>query len=266
MSSPIIVAFFGLIFGSFLTSFTYRVMHGERLPKGRSYCPKCKNTIRWYDNIPLLSYFFLMGKCRNCKKPISLRYPFIEFITALGFSLMAYELPYCATGKMSPICEDVNLMGVWTLPFLLVICLFLIAIFVTDVEYQIIPDEISFAIFAVTLLSLVLSSTDTFYVHLLVGFGSGLFFLLLHLVTLGRGMGLGDVKLALGLGTILGWPHVLSWLMSSFVLGAFVGVSLTLLKKAKLGRHIAFGPFLVISFFIVLFWGDTITGVLFPYL
>lgn len=256
----IVILVFGLVFGSFLTSLSYRIVRGEPLPKGRSYCPTCKKQIAWYDNIPLLSYLILGGKCRNCGKHISSRYPLIEFSTALTFLLVFYY-------HQSTV---LNLAGfpsqIWTLPFLLLVSFLLIAIFVTDMEYQLIPDELSFMLFTVVFVAVTLSGTDHFYAHILSGFSAALFLLILHLATLGRGMGLGDVKLALGIGMLLGWPYAVTWLFVSFILGAGIGIVLLAFGKAKFGKHIAFGPFLILAFFVVLLSGDKITSVLMPYL
>jgi leader peptidase (prepilin peptidase) / N-methyltransferase len=152
------------------------------------------------------------------------------------------------------------------LPWLLFISVILLAIFITDWEAQIIPDELSFILFIFAFFVSLFSGTDMFFVRLLCGFTAALFLLLLHLGTLGRGMGLGDVKLALSLGLILGWPYVVVWLMGSFVLGAIIGVALIAFGQAKFGKHIAFGPFLIISFFVVLLWGDTLVRLFMPYL
>ncbi len=254
------ILLFGLVFGSFLTSFSYRILKGELLPKGRSYCPRCKKQIGWYDNIPLFSYLFLGGKCRNCKKHISARYPLIELSTGLLFVLIAYSINY---GGLT--LQELNLHD-WALPFYFLVTVILVAVFVTDWEHQLIPDELSFALIIVSFAAILFSAGDLWYAHMLSGFGAALFLLLLHLVTLGRGMGLGDVKLAIGMGFLLGWPYTLTWLFTSFILGAIIGVALLTFGKAKFGKHIAFGPFLILSFFIVLLWGERVTGLLMPYL
>jgi prepilin signal peptidase PulO-like enzyme (type II secretory pathway) len=256
----------GLIFGSFLTSFPYRLLAGESMPKGRSRCPLCTHQINWYDNIPLISYFFLKGKCRNCKKPIPWIYPLIEFLTAISFVFIFNTFLSCEALSSSPFCTISFSIGLFALPFFFFLVVSLFALFITDMEEQIIPDELSFLLFIVSFFVLVGSGTDAVYSSLLAGFLSALFLLLLHLGTLGRGMGLGDVKLALSLGLILGWPYVVVWLMGSFVLGAVIGVLLIAFGQAKFGKHIAFGPFLVLSFFIVFVFGDKLVSVLMPYL
>lgn len=257
---------FGLIFGSFLTSFTYRLLKGESFPKGRSYCPNCNHQIAWFDNIPLFSYLFLSGACRNCKKPISLSYPAIELSTALIFVLVGYFSLSCTITIISPICVWSSYLGFLTLPFILLVSCILIAVFIIDMREQLIPDELSFILLAVSFFGILISSSDTFWVHVFSGLASALFFLILHLITLGRGMGLGDVKLSFGIGMLLGWPYTFTWILLSFVVGALFGLVLISCKLARFGKHIAFGPFLVISFFVVLFWGNIIMRVFIPYL
>ena len=113
---------------------------------------------------------------------------------------------------------------------------------------------------------IILFAPDKFYEYMLSGFIASLFLLLLNLFTLGRGMGLGDVKLALFGGVFFGWPLTLVWLVLSFIIGATIGIALIIFGKARFGKHIAFGPFLVISFFITLFMGDKLAVLLLPFL
>lgn len=226
-----IIFLLGLAIGSFVGVVTWRLPRGKQFLLGRSICPHCLRKIAWFDNIPLFSYLLLGGKCRNCHKKISLRYPLIELATAVGI-LGIYVLDF-----ESPI-------------FLILILLLTISIFVIDLEKKIIPDELIFLGLGLTSLALLLGWNGSFYLHFLGGFASSLFLLLIHLVTRGKGMGLGDVKYALFAGTYLGWPKAVPWLFLSFLTGAGVGVILILLGKAKLGRQIAFGPFLAISFLL----------------
>jgi leader peptidase (prepilin peptidase)/N-methyltransferase len=249
----------GLSAGSFITSYTYRVPKGGTTSKGRSYCPKCKNIIRWFDNIPLLSFFFLKGKCRYCSKKISRRYPMIEFVTSFSFVIIAlyfYSCMHQLTGN--GVCQYVDIFGMYTVPYLLAVSAIFITVFVTDFEHQIILDELVFLLFILTFIMIILYSPATFYSRLLSGFIASLFLLFLHLVTKGRGMGLGDVKLALAGGMILGWPLTLVWVGLSFIIGGVVGVMLLVNKRTKFGNQIAFGPFLVLAFFITLIFGDNV--------
>ena len=257
----IFLALLGLIIGSFLAALTWRSENNISIAKGRSFCPKCKHPIAWYDNIPVLSYFFLGGKCRNCKKKISPRYPVIELSTMASFVLLyllqsklAMQIPWLSTFPPAP------------LVLALILAAISIGVIVTDIEEQIIPDELSFAGLIISFLFLIFSPAPDIWVRLLTMASGAAFLLLLNLFTKGKGMGLGDVKFALFPGLVLGFPQVIVWLFVSFVLGAVVGVAMLFLKRLKFGAKIAFGPFLVIGFWIVLLFGDTITNLLFPYL
>jgi prepilin signal peptidase PulO-like enzyme (type II secretory pathway) len=244
----------GLVIGSFIGAYTYRWPKGISIKKGRSFCPKCKSKVGWYDNIPLFSYFLLQGKCRNCAKKISLRYPIIEFSTALLLITVYYF--YCKA-----------LLGAWTLPYLLVITSALIIIFVIDLENKLIPDEVTFFILSLSSLALLLSSNDNFYHVFFNAFLTSFFFLFLNFVTKGKGMGLGDVKLVLALSLVFhDWHLLVVWIFSSFVIGAFIGVLLIMIGKANWGKQIPFGPFLILAFFITIFWGNTLSNLLLPYL
>jgi leader peptidase (prepilin peptidase)/N-methyltransferase len=246
---------YGLIVGSFLTAYTYRLPLGKSIRKGRSICPKCKKKIVWFDNIPLLSFLLLKGKCRNCDKKISIRYPLIELFSAMGFVGIYYLLSACSSDI---ICSWQARLGVLGLPFMLLAFSVVFMIFIIDLEKRIIPDELSLFGLTLVFLSLLLFDPSSLYVHLLAGFSAGVFLLLIHLLTLGKGMGLGDVKLALFLGTLLGWPWTVVWLFGAFLTGAIVGSILILSKKITFGKQIAFGPFLVLSLVITLIWGEAL--------
>lgn len=251
----LIVIFFGLIVGSFISAWSYRLPRGESVSKGRSKCPKCGKKISWYDNIPLLSYFILGGKCRNCGKKISVRYPLIE----LGTTVL-YLLLYT------------NVVSVWEpgillqFVFILIIVTTLFAIMIIDLENQLILDKFVFFLFLIAFINLMLHDNEYIFSYLFSGFAASTFLLLLHILTKGKGMGLGDVKLALFGGMFLGLSQMVSWLFLSFVIGALIGLILLVFGKAKFGKPIPFGPFMVLSFYIMIFWGDKISGVLFPYI
>lgn len=219
---------FGLVFGSFVTALSYRYPRGISNVKGRSFCDNCRKQISWFDNIPLLSFIFLGGKCRNCREKISWRYPLIEIITAIGFYLIGFNIPN------------------------LVLFLLLEIIFVIDFENQIIPDAFIFLGIVVFLLF------NFSFSNIFAGFASSFFLLFIHLITKGRGMGLGDVKFAVLAGAIVGLKLFSIWLFAAFLTGAAVGIILILGKKARLKTKVAFGPFLVISIPIALIWGEKI--------
>lgn len=250
---------FGLAIGSFLGALTYRAPLNIKISKGRSKCPKCHNTIAWYDNIPLISFLLLGGKCRFCKKSISSRYPVIELATGIIFVLI-----FLFRDSISQNINWLNGMGVFLVPTALVIGALLLAVAVIDWEHQLILDEFVFVgLFLVLILFLYLDFQQLF-VNLLSGVIAALFLLSIHLLTLGRGMGLGDVKLAVFVGAVLGPPLTLLWIFLAFIIGGVVGVILLGLGKAKMKQKIAFGPFLVVSAFLVIFFGYSLKGFLLP--
>lgn len=214
---------FGLVFGSFVAALTYRLPKGLSNFKGRSFCDRCKKQIHWYDNIPLLSYLLLNGKCRSCGKRISVRYPLIELTTAIAFVLIGVSI-------------------YWLLMFLI-----LFSIFVVDFEYQIIPDElIATGVILLTLNGRLQLS------GLLAGFICASILLLIHLVTKGNGMGLGDVKFAILGGLLVGLKMAIPWLIVSFLTGGLIAVILIICKAKGLKDKIAFGPFLIIGLLVLL--------------
>ncbi len=242
----------GLVFGSFITALSWRIPREISFVKGRSVCPNCRNKISWYDNIPLLSYIILGGKCRNCKKQISLRYPLIEIATALGFIVIFY---FANTFKGLTL-QSVN--DVFTLTFYLVIFLILLTIFIIDLGYQIIPDSLTFAGISVTFFYLLLTASNSIFNVVFSGFLAATFLLFVHLVTKGKGMGLGDVKFAVLGGMITGLKLMPAWLFLSFLTGAAVGIILILIGKAKMKTKIAFGPFLILGIALTLAFGNNI--------
>jgi prepilin signal peptidase PulO-like enzyme (type II secretory pathway) len=265
----------GAVFGSFISAYSYRWPRDISISEGRSFCPKCKAKIAWFDNIPFFSYLLLGGKCRSCHKKISPRYPFIELTVSLLFILIYFYFGSCylqafpSAGSeylVNPLCSWVKVSNWWTLPYFLFLAVAAAAIFIIDFENKLIPDETTFLMFSVSFLFLLLSSTPNFYAVLFAGFFTAFFFLLLNFVTRGRGMGIGDVKLVLALSlAFINWQFLILWLFLSFAIGALVGIFLIIIGKAKFGKEIPFGPFLIVSFFITLFWGDLLIKFLFPY-
>lgn len=248
---------FGSVIGSFLNVLIYRTVHNENYVRGRSRCPNCKETIAWYDNIPLLSYALLRGKCRHCRLPISKMYPMVEGMTGalfvwwgmIGFAF--FQLSSAPLRLLQPL-------------FWLLVGIGLIVVFFADIRYMEIPDE---AVIGLTFLG-VLYRTSLWwfqimplndYMNTLYGaLGASVFFLLLWIGTKGRGIGLGDVKFAFPFGLIVGFPNVVVGLFLAFVLGAAGGLGLVAAGRAKLGARLPFGPFLVLSAVLTLVFGEAI--------
>jgi leader peptidase (prepilin peptidase)/N-methyltransferase len=191
----------------------------------------------------------------------------IEVTTASLFLGIFHGFTLCQTAFVTnPLCMLTTPFGFGSLLFLYCVSFIFFSIFIIDYEYQIIPDILSLLLFVASFLYILLTGADAFWVHMLCGFLASLFLLILHIGTKGRGMGLGDVKIALSFGILLGYPFTITWLFVSFILGSIIGIILLTFRKVQFGMHIPFGPFLIAAYFVVLFWGDTITKFIIPYL
>jgi len=259
-SFSIIVFIFGTIVGSFLNCVIYRLEQGQSFLKGRSYCPHCKHTLSWQDLIPVLSFLFLKGKCRYCKKPISWQYPLVEISTGLIF-LLIYNLQFFL------LRQGFEGQAIFNSIYYLIASSFLIIIFVYDLKHYIIPDKIIYpAIFISGIwypVSGIFLSIYTKYEILNTiysAFGAALFFLAIVLVSRGKWMGVGDIKLAFFMGLFLGWPDILVALFSAFFIGAIIGTGLIVAGRKKLSSEVPFGPFLVTGTFLALFSGEALTS------
>lgn len=252
---PAFLFILGAAIGSFLNVIIYRSARGETWVKGRSHCETCRKTIAWYDNIPLLSYFLLGGKCRYCKKELSLSHPVIEGLTGILFvwwylaGFFFFQLTQEPFNVLQPV-------------FWLAVGIILLMIVLIDFKYMIIPDVAVTLLFILVIayrISLVTTGvmqTRDLLLSLVSMVAASAFFFFLWLVTKGRGMGFGDVKLALPLGLLLGWPKIMVWIFASFLIGAVFGIALLSMKKVKLKQAVPFGPFLVIGTLISLIWGE----------
>jgi prepilin signal peptidase PulO-like enzyme (type II secretory pathway) len=249
--SYLIIFIFGLITGSFLNSIIYRLQTGESFLFKRSYCPNCKHQLSWQDLIPLFSFLALRGKCRYCQKSISLQYPLVELATGILFVLVLnYESGIMNYGLF-------NLENILASLFMILASCFLIIIFVYDLKHYIIPDKIIYPAIAIALLYNLLYSyfiINTIY----AAFGAAAFFLVIVLISRGKWMGVGDIKLAFFMGLFLGWPNILAALFLAFFIGAIIGVGLIASRRKTLKSAVPFGPFLVVGTFIALFWGQSI--------
>lgn len=251
----LIIIISGLLIGSFLNVCIYRIPQGESIVSPSSKCPSCATPIKFYDNIPLISYILLMGKCRYCKAKVSARYPFVEFLNAFLYAIV------------------LNRFGIESPGVLLVYLLFtsiLIVIFFIDLDHQIIPNSITYPGIPI---AVILGSTilpDPFfhagplgYKASLIGFiaGGGFFYLV---ATAGRlifkkdAMGGGDIKMMAMVGGLLGWKGVILTTFSGSLLGSIIGVTLIKFKGREWGSKIAFGPYLAIGALISLLWGEEI--------
>jgi leader peptidase (prepilin peptidase)/N-methyltransferase len=245
MEEVILIVVFGLVWGSFLNVVIYRLPRGLSLIRPPSSCPHCGKQIKAYENIPILSYLVLRGKCRTCKAKISPAYPLVEALT--------------------PFCFWLVYMQYSVSPHFFVSCLFasvLIVLGFIDYYHQILPDEI-------TIPGLVVALIYTFFrddmslVQALLGAGVGAGFLLLvygayYLVRKKEGLGLGDVTMMLLVGAFLGWKLTLLTLILASVGGAVVGVFFIIFKKKDLQHALPFGTFLAPAAFVAFLYGKKI--------
>jgi leader peptidase (prepilin peptidase)/N-methyltransferase len=245
METIIIIICFGLVWGSFLNVVIYRLPLRMSLFKPSSSCPHCNQKIKFYDNIPVLSFLLLRGKCRHCQGRISLRYPLVELLTAVCFLLLysQHSLSF----------------------FFFASCLFacaLIALGFIDFYHQILPDEITLP---GLLLALIYSlfRTDLNLRQALIGAVAGAGFLLFiygayYLLRKKEGLGLGDVTMMLLIGAYLGWRQAFFTLILASFVGALVGIFFIFFKKKDFQYSLPFGTFLAPTAFAALLWGERI--------
>ena len=243
---------FGLIIGSFLNVVILR-FQTERSFNGRSGCMSCGNKLSWYELIPIFSFLFLKGRCKNCKTKISLQYPIVEFISGLIFSGLFLKF------------QDIFFLNTFSFSisyaYYATMFSLLLVIAVYDFKHKIIPDIFSIVLGVLAFIGVFLFSNYLFFPHLphILELLSGLFlalpFALLWLVSRGTWMGLGDAKIALGLGWLLGFSRLLSGAVLAFWSGAVVGSILIMFsKKYGLKSEIPFAPFLVLGILIAFFF------------
>ncbi|NLD49952.1 MAG: prepilin peptidase [Clostridiaceae bacterium] len=221
---------------------------------GRSHCQSCGKNIRWYDNIPLLSYLLLGGKCRFCKIKIGLDYPLVELFTGILFVFIGFL--YLST----PAYLNNH---VFSFLFLLIFIVFLWLILLFDLKYMIIPDELVILVGSLAVIKIVaeqlFNAQSFFFNDLVVATLLLLFFLMLRylplLILKKYGLGWGDIKLVFPLAMVLGYKLAIVGIFCAFIIGGVWGIILLITRRAKTGQMISFGPFLVLGSLIALAWG-----------
>ncbi|MEI8060730.1 MAG: prepilin peptidase [Candidatus Berkelbacteria bacterium] len=243
MAVALIFLLVGLFVGSFLNVLIFRFPEMKGLVSGRSYCPHCKKTIAWFDLIPVASYIILWGKCRNCRKQISLQYPLVEISTGIVFFFLA-----------KTIGVDYPLIG-----YLLIACVSML-IFVYDAKFLEIPEVFSWLLLISAIVLTVLSSSFSINDFLLGGLiGGGVLGIMVG-ISEERMMGSGDIKIGLAFGFLLGAHRSILFLFLSFIIGAIVGLILMMSSKKKVQSEIAFAPFLIIAALICIIWGNQLVN------
>ncbi len=270
LTLPILYAVLGLLVGSFLNVCIYRLPRGESVVFPGSHCPRCGKALRPWDNIPLISYLLLRGKCRYCGNPISFQYPLVELLTGMAFYSCALEWEFDSPTFVNT----------------LFLCLTIILVFI-DYHHQILPNRITLPGTAVAILISPLQG-ETFYRDILTGrliqlaglsvqgvapwpaafigsivgaiLGGGVLFLVAYLYQLARkrqGLGMGDVKMVAMVGAFIGWPLALLTVFMGSLLGSIIGIFLIAFKGRNLQHKLAFGVFLGAGAGLALFFGTS---------
>lgn len=244
-------AVFGAAVGSFLNVLIHRLPSGQSIISPPSHCPACHHRIRFYDNIPLVSYLILRGRCRDCGNTISPRYPLVELLTAAMSVVLFLRFGI-----------DVRYL------FSFIFTASLIVVTFIDLDHQIIPDVITLPGIPVFFLAAVgVMGVPVIESLLGIVLGGGSLYLIAvvyELLTKREGMGGGDIKLLAMLGAFLGWKSLFYILFVSSFLGALVGVALMFLEKKDMKYAVPFGPFLSIAAVSYLFFGQTVMNFFFP--
>lgn len=233
---------FGAVVGSFLNVCIYRLPKDESVVFPPSHCPNCDYRIRWYDNIPILSYLWLRGKCRGCGAPISLQYPLVELLN--GLLTLALFLRFGPS---------------FAFLLLFLFCCAMVVVTFIDLEHQIIPDSI-------TLPGIVIGFAASFFIpshgwlNSLLGILAGGGSLLLvaygyQFLTKRDGMGGGDIKLLAMMGAFFGWKAILFIVFAASLMGSVIGISIMLAQKKDSTLAIPFGPYLAGAAILYIFYG-----------
>ena len=245
---------FGSLWGSFANVCIYRLPENKNVITGRSSCPNCKNKIPWYDNIPLLSFILLMGKCRLCKKPIDLQYFIVELISAISFVSIYYFFGLTLAALL-----------------LLILSIFFIIIFFIDLKHFIIPNELTFPLMIIGFIkSFDPNLNQTIfpnYINSLIGglFGYSIIWLIIFFYKKIRnkeGMGLGDAKLLAVVGFWFGWVSIPFVIFISSAVALILVIPSLINQSRKMSSEIPFGPYIIIGCILYVSFSNQIKSLL----
>lgn len=247
----VFVFILGLLVGSFLNVVVRRLHSQESFVKGFSKCLFCQHRLPARDLVPVLSYLYLGGRCRYCRRPFSILYPLIELLTGLAFTLiLVHILPSGNIGDLTG-ALILKILVWWTLAS------FLIIVLLYDGKYYLILDKVLWPAAILALVANLFFGYSVLNLFLGAVVGGG-FFLLQFLISGGRWIGGGDIHLGVLMGLILGWPQILTALFLSYLLGSVVSVFLLLLQIKKWPDKIPFGTFLSLGTLVVMLYGQSL--------
>jgi leader peptidase (prepilin peptidase) / N-methyltransferase len=252
----IIIFVFGLCFGSFVNMLVYRNALRYKLTKSqfltsndkknRRFCDYCGKQLRWYENIPVFSWLILKGKTRCCNKKLPVSYPVVELMMGILFII---NFQFLISN------DQLNWLAV-LLSSIIVVLLVFSAVF--DWEYKILPD-FSTIILIGCAIGLMLGRHIVLPLQqILSALIAAGFLLILNLITRGKGMGMGDIKFAVFMGLMLGYPNIILAFYVAFIVGAIYGLGLIVFKKANKKSQVPFGPFLILGTIVAWWWGELI--------
>lgn len=240
-------AFFvlGMIFGSFFNVCIWRIPRKESIVKPPSHCPSCHSLIKWYDNIPLVSYLILRAKCRKCGEKISIRYPIVELLTGLLF------------------CSSFLIFGYqYYIFFVLIYVSFMIIMSFIDIDHFLLPDRFTLTMIPLGIITIFFRDNFSLMDSLLgIVTGGGIILIFsagYYLFRRKIGMGGGDIKLMAGVGAFIGAKLVLLAILMGTIIALIAAIPYLITKKKGLEAMLPFGPFLALAAIICLFWGDII--------
>lgn len=242
----ILIFFIGLCVGSFINVLVMRLDRKDGLWTGRSECPSCHHKLSWLDLMPVISYLFLKGKCRYCRSKISAIYPIVEIATSSVFVVYFW---------VNGFFFDLGVIYELTIMFLLISLVFF------DFEYLILPDKIIFSGIGLSILRLMFLGGG-FLNYIITGFVMAGFFGIIYLVSHGEWMGFGDVKLALLIGLIFGYPVAIFSMIGAVWMGAILGLMLMFLGRAGLKTALPFGSFISGVAIITIIFSDYVATIL----
>ena len=251
------IAFFilGSLWGSFSNVCIYRLPNNGNVAKGRSFCPNCKNKIRWFDNIPFFSYLFLKGKCRECSKPISFQYFIVELLSAISFVVIFHIYGASITTLL-----------------LLILSIFFIIIFFIDLKHFIIPNVLTFPLMIIGFLkSFDPNLNQTIfpnYINSLIGglFGYSIIWSIIFFykkIRKKEGMGLGDAKLMAVIGFWFGWVSIPFTIFISSTVALILVIPSLINQSRKMSSEIPFGPYIIIGCILYVTFANQIKYFLF---
>ena len=251
------LAFFvlGSIWGSFSNVCIYRIPNNKSVIINRSYCPKCKNKIGWFDNIPFLSFVLLKGKCRNCNKAIGLQYFIVELLSAVSFVIIYHFYGISITSLL-----------------LLILSIYFIIIFFIDLKHLIIPNSLTFSLMFLGFIKSFDPNLDKTifpnYINSLIGgiFGYSIIWLIVFVykkIRKKEGMGLGDAKLLGAIGFWFGWVSIPFTIFLSSVAALIFVIPSIINKSRNMASQIPFGPYIIVGCIIYLIFLNEIKNILF---